>query len=732
MKRLAISFLFLLLSCYSQESKAQSAYWNWVSPGVSNYPAYNPYMISYYNGASGLVTDASGNSYALGYYVNYLTLGSGNLKINLNGPSGQDMFLARYDKDGNLKWAKSTASKGLVTGTHVALDKIGHIYVSGYIWDLDTLDFGNGVKVVSNYSVNDVFLACYDLSGKALWATLSWCDDKDPENIGVSSTSMDVDSAGNTIVTGNFDGKFAFGNDTLTAHKTIYGGKSASFAAIFNSKGKLINLYKYYDNSYVINGLIPLWDGKGSFYLTGYFGTSVHVGKDSVTGNDSSGIFIAKIDTLNNLIWSRVIKGDAYSHDIKKDPSGNIIVSGSFDEPLDFGGVRMQASSNFTAGFVAKYSNSGALRWAKREDYSLNKNQSQFISKISTDQSGNIYLAGDFTDTLIWGIISDSSKGKNDLFVTKLDSNGVFNWTQSAGSTGDDLISGISVDQSGNVYVDGSIPNKSQTYFGDTSIISTSAWGSFFMSRISPCGNISLAINDSGMMKYCSYLDSTPHAIRANSITGNLQYQWYRNNRMIRNASDSFFYPHDSGNYTLIVTDARGCSAISQSQYIAKVAPETVGILNHGDTLMASGGEAYQWYKDSLPIKGATKNTYIADSSGNFTVEIIDSNGCSSVSQAFKFTGISSNEETNLQINIFPDPFKERLIITIQTETPVSPQIFLYNITGKLVFHNENKQVCSGKCDFTIESESFNNISGMYILKIVIGNSIITRQVVKY
>jgi len=70
---------------------------------------------------------------------------------------------------------------------------------------------------------------------------------------------------------------------------------------------------------------------------------------------------------------------------------------------------------------------------------------------IAVDGSGNVYIAGDSEAT--WGTPVNSFSGSYDVFVAKLNSNGVLQWNTFLGSTGLDYASAIAVDGSGNVYV---------------------------------------------------------------------------------------------------------------------------------------------------------------------------------------------------------------------------------------------------------------------------------------
>lgn len=92
-----------------------------------------------------------------------------------------------------------------------------------------------------------------------------------------------------------------------------------------------------------------------------------------------------------------------------------------------------------------------------------------------------------------------------------------------------------------------------------------------------------------------------------------------------------------SGTFNVSVTNKFGCIA-SSTDAVVKVNPAPTGKIDHaakdticiGSTvsLTATGGDTYQWYVDNAAITGATTDTYKADAKGNYTVQMISTNGC--------------------------------------------------------------------------------------------------------
>ena len=73
----------------------------------------------------------------------------------------------------------------------------------------------------------------------------------------------------------------------------------------------------------------------------------------------------------------------------------------------------------------------------------------------AVDSSGNVYVTGFLQGTVNFGSGNITSAGGNDIYVLKLNSSGAFQWVYTAGGSGNDNGKGIAIDISGNVYTAG-------------------------------------------------------------------------------------------------------------------------------------------------------------------------------------------------------------------------------------------------------------------------------------
>jgi hypothetical protein len=128
--------------------------------------------------AYGISADGLGGAYLTGY-----TDG------NLDGKSlgGWDAFLAKYDEAGNLHWIRQFGTSNDDQGDGLAVDKSGHVYISGY-----TTPLGYTGPTLASFS------ASYDSAGNFRWMKQN--------NSADTFTGISTDGAYHVYVSGTTSG----------------------------------------------------------------------------------------------------------------------------------------------------------------------------------------------------------------------------------------------------------------------------------------------------------------------------------------------------------------------------------------------------------------------------------------------------------------------------------------------------------------------------------------------
>jgi hypothetical protein len=160
------------------------------------------------------------------------------------------------------------------------------------------------------------------------------------------------------------------------------------------------------------------------------------------------------------------------------------------------------------------------------------------------------------------------------------------------------------------------------------------------------------AINAGGPTTFCAGGSVT---LTSSSASGN---QWYLSGNAINGATGNTYNATASGNYTVVVT-ANGCSSAASAATAVTVnpSPATPNIFANGPTsfctgssvtLTSSSASGNQWLLNGAPIGGATNQTYVASTAGDYSVTVTAS-GCSSTSTV---TTVTVNPRPNAAISV--------------------------------------------------------------------------------
>lgn len=204
-------------------------------------------------------TEDYGNAVEISKNAVYITGGFNSTALVLGtttlsnpGASTHDVFIAKYDLNGNFAWANRAGDVDSEVGNSIDSDNLGRIFITGYFTS-GSISFGgsNLTNVMAGY--RDLFIAAYDASGANVWAT-SVGDAFDE-----SANSITVNSAGNEI---HVSGVYNSSSLTFGTHSVFKGCGDDVFLA------KLSGLTIGISENQLSNG-IQLYPNpaKQSFYL---------------------------------------------------------------------------------------------------------------------------------------------------------------------------------------------------------------------------------------------------------------------------------------------------------------------------------------------------------------------------------------------------------------------------------------------------------------------------------
>lgn len=152
--------------------------------------------------------------------------------------------------------------------------------------------------------------------------------------------------------------------------------------------------------------------------------------------------------------------------------------------------------------------------------------------------------------------------------------------------------------------------------------------------------------------------------------------------------------PAANTSYTLLVTDAHGCT--STSVVAVSIGTSLTPVINLvGNTLQASiTGTSYEWYFNGALITGASTSSYTPTISGDYEVVVYDGTGCFGVSPVFNFVSVGINDIAfDNSFSIYPNPANNFMRVDAG-QVKSNSVIHLYDLSGRLVLESQlNQQI---------------------------------------
>lgn len=447
---------------------AQTFTWDWAEKtgGINDDRTY------------GVTTDCSGDVIVTGYFSSpNITIGSNTL-LN-EGES--DIFLAKYDSNGNTIWAKSFGGISHDKSYGVATDTIGNIFIAGRFYS-DTIIFAT--DTLTNIGGYDMFIAKLDSDGNVLWARREGGSVHDYIN------NITTDVLGNVYITGYFYNvsELIIGSDTL-----VYKGGGDIFLAKFDTDGNPLWANSAggvsEDKAYSIST-----DEYCNVFITGKFGLTAMFNDSSITTKGNTDIFLAKYDSLGVLSWVRNLGSTESdeSNSVVVDNSNNIYITGFYKTNMVVGSTTLESEGESDI-FLIKYNTNGDVLWAKTEGGYLN----DIGKSVCVNSENDVLIAGEYESILMTvGSFTLSNNGMYDIFVMKYDSTGNLKSVIGEGGVSDDENFCINnfTDTIDNVYIGGAYKSSGISF--DTHYINNMGGADAFIAKLGTTNSVFVPANE--------------------------------------------------------------------------------------------------------------------------------------------------------------------------------------------------------------------------------------------
>jgi hypothetical protein len=529
---------------------------------------------------------------------------------------------------------------------------------------------------------------------------------------GMGGSGMDIsngiarDSYGNLYIAGYFQG------DTLTLGAfTLLNPEGYPSTEIFIAKldslGNVLWAKNARGTSYDECFGIAV-DPSGDIYITGWFASPTLSFSDStLTNAGGHDVFVAKYDPSGNVLWAKQGAGSAYEEGqcLATDPAGNIYVMGRFQGTTTFGDTTLTAEGVWDV-FLVKYSPSGDVVWAKREG----GNGDDAGYGISTDLAGNIYATGSFySDSIRFGnttLKNSGHMGSTDFFVVKYYASGEVSWARNADCYESDAGYGVTSDTRGNVYVVGQF-NYSAMRFGDQ-YLSIGTGNNVFIVKYDSSGTALWARGTGG-----DQFQNLAREVRTDAADGVYIAGWFRSPTISFGAttlqsagySDLFVAKYNASGDALWAKSAGGASA-----------DEIDGMtIDSGGNLYLTGiyGSQIGFEEDTLVYSGVY-DIFVAKLAGLLT-------GIPEASSPLAPTSFS------LQQN-YPNPFNPKTVISYQLPVVSNVRLGVYDLLGREVALLVNEKQPAGSYSVTFDGGKL--ASGTYLYRIVAERYVHTKRMV--
>lgn len=667
-----------------------------------------------------------------------------------------------------LDWVRSFNNiETLSEGHAIISDELGNIYTLANAPDSQILfDADPDVNNEAQIEIPGTVLAKYTIDGEYIWSvSLGIAADGNFNIYG----NLCLDEEGNVVVAGSFLGEVDFDPGINT--EIVSSEFGAFFIAKYSSEGDLIWVKTMPSNNQVfllIKGIDI--DDDGNIYVGGSlqnnaspFELDFDAGPDQsiVSSVDIGTSFIAKYSSTGDFQFVKTIQGGNGGNQnrliyLKLDSQNNIWITGDMAGQTDFDVNQGEFIVDETVKFIflGKYDSDGNFIFVKTLTGS---SSSRFCREIAIDAFDNVYITGEFRDTLFAGsesqlteLISETnsepfiakySNGGELIYIFDLDSDPLVNNSNSPRT--------IVSDKLGYIYISGFLRRACDFDPGEAEFIITpqNAYEAF-VAKYDEQGNLIYVFSTAGS-SFTFVLDMEVNHSGQVILTGlfrnnadfdpglnDTQTEGLSMNTMFISKYSPCYYSNDEadicegdayeaytrilsepGTYQVSYLSAEGCDSVVTLNLTVNPLPDNGVFVQDLELVCEQSGAEYQWFdcESNLPIKNAANQSF-APSDAQSYYATVTLNNCSVNTECASTLNVGIPDVTQSQFSIYPNPASSEIRVKCSPGSIVR----IYNLEGKVI--NEFKAMS--------DSNTFKSLpeSGMYIIQIQSGSSIVLNQ----
>lgn len=386
-----------------------------------------------YASAQAIAVDQEGHVFVSGYFSGRAGFrGSTSFPIlALVSKGSRDVFLAKYDSDGQLLWVRRAGGAGIDMALGIAVDAAGNPHVTGYIGQ-GAADFSETTWLHGTAPVYEqtYFVAKYaGANGALMWARQGAQGEFAAHSTGAA---IAIDPAGNAHVAGHFSRKLALSPNVMLDSAEPGDENVDAFLAKYAPTGELlwarqsVQLDAEQGGTEVYQAIEV--DADSSIYVGGYIQSAVTLGDLYLSPTTSSDMVLAKYDAAGKAIWAHSTPS-AVPRDLSLDPTGNVLVAGCFvdatylpaqDDPIEL----IQPGEHVFAAGLAAGTGFGLWGLASAGDDHVFPHEDCAQGIAAQPDGKSVHVAGYFHKSAVFGepTIFAKTQGHStaDIFVARI------------------------------------------------------------------------------------------------------------------------------------------------------------------------------------------------------------------------------------------------------------------------------------------------------------------------
>ena len=275
--------------------------------------------------------DQVGNIYLCGYFDQQLQ-GEG---FSLDAAGETDLFLIKYNPEGEVIYASHVGYSGDTRAISVALASSGKIVLGGYYNDTTIIAQDT---LIANTTDRDVFIACFDQEGNAIWGRKAGGVHDD------ELTGIAIDPSDHIYATGYLVGVMNLGNGISIQSSN---GNSDFYLLKYNMDGQPLEARAL--GGSLIQQTTDIEFNENQLLIAGFYQGEMDLDGLTVSAGNSISSFVAGFDLDLNTKWVKSINGsgNVFIHRISANEAESVLVTESFEETILFNDTPFSSAGEF-------------------------------------------------------------------------------------------------------------------------------------------------------------------------------------------------------------------------------------------------------------------------------------------------------------------------------------------------------------------------------------------------